>query len=120
MASLLSGAITPWTGPTVAGTDVVPERWQWTSFDLTRSQTYSGVVREMKWEFPLATAKIEVQGKTWDVVLAPPVRMDFRGLVQEDIQPGTAITFQAVPSRRNPNELRAETVTIGKTTTELR
>jgi hypothetical protein len=120
MASLLSGAITPWTGPTVAATDVVPDRWQWTSFDLTRSQTYSGVVREMKWEFPLATAKIEVAGKTWDVVLAPPVRMDFRGLVQEDIQPGTAVTFQAVPSRQNPNELRAETVTIGKTTTELR
>ncbi len=120
MASLLNGAITPWTRPTDVETSPVPARWEWTSFDLTKPQTHAGVVKEIKWERPLVTAKIEAAGKTWDVVLAPPVRMDFRGLVQEDLAPGTAITFDAVPSRQQTNELRARTITIGKTTTELR
>jgi hypothetical protein len=98
----------------------VPARWEWTSFDLTKSQKYSGVIKELKWEAPLASAKVEVDAKLWDVVLAPPVRMDFRGLVQEDLVPGTAISFEAVPSRQHANELRAQTVTVGKTTTEMR
>ena len=49
LQSLLDGAITPWVAPTVA-TSVVPARWEWTSFDLTKSQSYTGVVKELTWD----------------------------------------------------------------------
>jgi hypothetical protein len=119
MASLLNGAITPWTGP-AAQEPTVPSKWDWPSFDLAKSQQYSGVIKSLNWESPLATAAIDVAGATWNVVLAPPVRMDFRGLVKEDLAPGTAVVFEAVPSRHTANELRAQTLTLGKTKTELR
>ena len=46
--------------PTV-GPSVVPARWEWTSFDLARSQRYTGVVKELTWEIDkLALAKIDV------------------------------------------------------------
>ena len=50
MTSLLDGAITPWTAPTDLEGSPVPARFEWTSFDSTKAQTYSGVIKEMKWE----------------------------------------------------------------------
>ncbi len=120
MASLLTGAITPWTSPTHHETSIVPAKWEWTSFDLAKSQQYSGVIKGVKWEDPLATATIDVAGKSWEVVLGPPVRLDFRGLVKEDFKAGTAIVLEAVPNKSNPTELRAQRVTFGKTTTDVR
>jgi hypothetical protein len=53
-------------------------------------------------------------------MLGMPIRMDFRGIAQEDVAPGTTLTFQAVVSKQNPNDLRAQTLTMGKTTTDMR
>jgi hypothetical protein len=120
LQSLLDGAITPWLGPT-ENPSVVPARWEWTSFDLTRPQTYAGVVKELTWERDrIATAKIEISGKVYDVMLGFPVRMDFRGIAEEDVGPGTTLTFQAVASQQNPTDLRAQTLTVGKLTRDMR
>ena len=54
------------------------------------------------------------------VVLAPPVRMDFRGLTDEVLKPGVAITFEAVPHKQTRDELRATTITIGAREFDLR
>jgi hypothetical protein len=121
MTSLLTGAITPWTGPQIQETSVVPARWEWTSFDLAKSQTYSGVVKDLTWERDkIVTAKIDIDGKVYDVMLGLPVRMDFRGVAQEDVAPGTKLTIRAVPSKKSPTDLRVETLTLGKTTAEMR
>ena len=120
LQSLLDGAITPWVAPTV-GPSIVPARWEWTSFDLAKSQNYSGVVKELAWEVDkLAVAKIDIGGKVHDVMLGFPVRMDFRGVAKEDVEPGTTLSFQAVPSRQNPTDLRVEVLTVGKTAREMR
>jgi len=47
-----------------------------------------------------------------DVLLAPPVRMEFRGLPERTFQTGVTITVDAVPSKTKSNEVRAQTVTI--------
>ena len=120
LSSLLDGAITPWLGPKEEDTNVIPTKWQWTAFDMTKSQKYTGVIKEVDWQNPIATAKIEVAGKTWDVALGPPVRLDFRGMGVDDFRVGITMSFEAVPSRQSPNELRAQTVTIGNTTTDMR
>jgi hypothetical protein len=115
MVALLDGAITPWTEHKESEQSIVPAKWQWGQFDLTKSQTYTGNVREITWDRDtLAYAKLEVNGTVYDVLLGPPVRLDFRGLAEEDFKSAKTMTIKAVPSRQNPNELRAEMITIGK------
>ena len=53
-------------------------------------------------------------------MLGPPVRLDARGLDEVDVQPGKTLTFEAVVSKQNPSELRAQTFTRGNNTVDLR
>jgi hypothetical protein len=121
MSALLTGAITPWIENSDAPS-VVPAKWEWTQFDLTKPQTFTGVVKTSNYspEEPLAFASIDVAGKTYNVLLGPPIRLDFRGLAEEDFKTGKSVTFEAVPSKQNPNELRARTITKGKNVIDAR
>jgi hypothetical protein len=120
LQALLDGAITPWIQPNDEPS-VVPARWEWTSFDLTKGQTYTGVVKAMKWERDqILTARMDIGGKAYEVMLGLPVRLEFRGIVEEEVSPGKTLTFRAVPSRKNPNDLRVETFTMGKDTIDAR
>jgi len=53
-------------------------------------------------------------------VLAPPSRMDNRGLTKEMLKVGTTVTVVGYANRGKPEEMRAERITVGPTTTELR
>ena len=68
----------------------------------------------------MASATVDIAGKTYTVVLGPPVRLDFRGLEAEDFKAGKTITFEGVVSKRNPNELRVQTFTKGNNTIDAR
>ena len=85
-------------------------------------QTFTGVIKTSNYspEEPLAFASIDVAGKTYNVLLGPPIRLDFRGLAEEDFKTGKSVTFEAVPSKQNPNELRAQTITKGKNVIDAR
>jgi hypothetical protein len=61
-----------------------------------------------------------VSGKTWLVVLAPPSRMENRGLPKGMLKAGVKATVVGYPSRNDPRELRAERITIEGKTVELR
>jgi hypothetical protein len=100
LRTLLDRAVTPWLEPN-DDPSIVPAKWEWTSFDLAKPQKFTGVIKELKWERDvLATAKIDVAGKTYDAVLGPPVRLDSRGLDEVDVQPGKTLTFEAVAASR--------------------
>lgn len=120
--SLLTGAITPWVVSRDQDTNLVyPPQKQWTAYDLTRTQKLTGVVREAKFnKDSFGTMKLDVDKKIFDVVLAPPVRMDFRGLTIETLKPGVTISIEAYPSKQTRDELRAATVTMNGKTTDLR
>jgi hypothetical protein len=120
MKGILEGAITPWVGHKEVDENLAPVKWQWPAFDLTKSQKYTGVIKELKWENPLVTAKIDIEGKMFDVAIAPLTRLNFRAKGQDQFKPGTTITFQAVPSRQNPSQLRAELLMDGRTPTDMR
>jgi hypothetical protein len=64
--------------------------------------------------------KLAVDGKVIDVVLAPPVRMDFRGLTIETVKPGGTVSVEAYPNKQNANEVRAITLSINNRNFELR
>jgi hypothetical protein len=120
LQALFDGAITPWLGNKEKDESVIPAKWEWTSYDLTKPQKLTGALKEVKWGDPLVTAKLDVAGKTMDIILGPPVRLDFRGMGVDDLKLGTSITIDAVPNKTNPNEVRVNTVTIGNATTDMR
>jgi hypothetical protein len=59
-------------------------------------------------------------GKTWSVVLAPPSRMERRGIARDMLSAGTTATVVGYPNRSDPLEMRAERITIEDKTVELR
>jgi Family of unknown function (DUF6152) len=85
-----------------------------TALDLT------GTILESGYENPHGYLHLAVPGKTWLVVLAPPRRMENRGLPSTMLQAGTAASVEGYPHRNNPNEMRAERITIDGKTVELR
>jgi len=92
----------------------------WSGYDASQTLNLTGVIREAGYEHPHGYVKLEVPGKTWLVVLAPPSRMERRGLTRDMMVQGTTATVVGYPNRSDPQELRAERITIAGKTTELR
>jgi hypothetical protein len=53
-------------------------------------------------------------------VLAPPSRMENRGLPREWLKPGVTATVVGYPNRNKPEEMRAERILLNGKTVELR
>lgn len=92
----------------------------WSSYDGSKEMTLSGVIREAGYEHPHGHVKLEVPGKTWHVVLAPPSRMQSRGLPAASLAAGKTATVVGYPHRTEGAELRAERITVEGKTVELR
>ena len=92
----------------------------WSGYDSTREMTLIGTIREAGYEHPHGFVFLASEGKVWRVVLAPPTRMENRGLPREMLKAGATATVVGYPNRSEPDELRAERITIGGKTTELR
>jgi hypothetical protein len=92
----------------------------WSGYDSSKVLTLTGTIREAGYEHPHGYVRLETPDKTWMVVLAPPSRMENRGLPREMLKPGTQASVVGYPNRSDPGEMRAERITIGDKTTELR
>ena len=92
----------------------------WSSYDQTKTLNFTGKILEMGYDNPHAMIKLEVKKKTWTVVLAPPSRMESRGLTKDMLKVGTTATVVGYPHLKIKDEMRAERITIGDKTTELR
>jgi hypothetical protein len=92
----------------------------WSGYDAGKETTVTGTIKEFGYEHPHGFVRLEAPGKTWNVVLAPPSRMENRGLKREMLVPGTMATVVGYPHRTDQEEMRAERITIAGKTTELR
>ena len=92
----------------------------WSGYDAGKETTLTGTIREAGYEHPHGYVRLEAGGKVWVVVLAPPTRMENRGLPRTALTPGATATVVGYPSRTDPGELRAERITVAGKTTELR
>jgi hypothetical protein len=92
----------------------------WSEYDSSKSLTLAGVIRESGYEHPHGHIRLEAPGKTWHVVLAPPSRMQSRGLPPEALKPGRQVTVTGYPNRTKPEEMRAERIIADGKTVELR
>lgn len=92
----------------------------WMSYDASQTLTLTGKVVASGYEHPHGYVKLQTADKTWTVVLAPPSRMERRGLAREAIAVGSTVTVVGYPHRDTADELRAERITAGSNTVELR
>jgi len=92
----------------------------WSEYDSSKLLRLSGKIVEAGYEHPHGHVRMETPGKTWNVVLAPPSRMERRGLEKGQLKPGVAATVEGYANRDKPEELRAERIIIDGKTIELR
>lgn len=95
----------------------------WGGYDAGTVLTLTGTIEHAGYENPHGELKLKVgqpQAKTWVVTLAPPSRMQSRGLPAGDLKPGTTVTVVGYPNKTDPNEMRAERITVNGKTVELR
>ncbi len=92
----------------------------WSEYDSSRVLTLTGKIVESGYEHPHGHVRLEVPGKTWHVVLAPPSRMERRGLEKGALKPGARVTVEGYPNRGKPEEMRAERISVNGKTIELR
>ena len=92
----------------------------WGSYDAGRTVTIASAVERLEWQNPHVLVGLTREGRTWEAVLAPPFRMNARGLSPEMIRAGTKVTVEGYASTRVETELRAERITVDGKTFELR
>ncbi|SEN17546.1 hypothetical protein SAMN02800694_2998 [Luteibacter sp. UNCMF331Sha3.1] len=92
----------------------------WSDYDANRPLTLTGTIESSTYTQPHGQIHLKTADGSWDVVLAPPSRMESRGLGKAMLAAGQRATVYGYPHRTNAGELRAERITIGDKTTELR
>jgi len=95
----------------------------WSEYDADKTLTLTGVIQSSGYENPHGFIKLQVggaKGKTWRAILAPPSRMERRGLSRDALKAGATATVVGYPHRKKGDEMRAERITIGGKTVELR
>lgn len=92
----------------------------WSEYDSSKVLKLTGKIVESGYEHPHGHVRLETPGKTWNVVLAPPSRMERRGLDKSALKPGASASVEGYPNRDKPEELRAERITLNGKTVELR
>jgi hypothetical protein len=92
----------------------------WSEYDSAKALKLTGKIVESGYEHPHGHIRFEAPGKTWNVVLAPPSRMENRGLQKEWLKAGATATVEGYPNRNKPEEMRAERIIINGKTIELR
>lgn len=92
----------------------------WSEYDNATALNLTGVIKEAGYEHPHGHVRLETPAKTWLVVLAPPSRMEYRGLAAGDLKSGANVTVVGYPNRAKPEEMRAERIIVNGKTIELR
>jgi hypothetical protein len=92
----------------------------WSEYDASKALTLTGTIKASGYEHPHGHVTLVTPGKTWLVVLAPPTRMENRGLPREALKPGNTVTVEGYANRNKPEEMRAERITFEGKTVELR
>jgi hypothetical protein len=103
----------------LAGTARVAAHHGWTGY-TDKETTLTGTVESFSYENPHASVELNVDGKKYHVVLAPPSRMQSRGLQKDMLKVGGKATVAGYVHRSIATEMRAERIVIGDRTTELR
>jgi hypothetical protein len=103
-----------------ASVGIVAGHHGWSGYDSNQMLQLTGTIQESGYEHPHGYLRLVVPDKVWLVVLAPPSRMENRGLPRTMLTVGTLVTVVGYPHRTDPGEMRAERITVAGKTVELR
>lgn len=92
----------------------------WSEYDSSNTLQLNGTIETSGYSHPHGFVRLKTADKTWQVVLAPPSRMENRGLSPEMLSVGKTATVVGYQNRNTPDELRAERITVDDKTIELR
>ena len=92
----------------------------WGSYDANKPVTVTGPILTSKFENPHATITVRDSDKVWTVTLAPISRMSSRGATDKVVAVGQNVSAYGYPSTVEKDEIRAERITVGGKTYEMR
>ncbi|VVO34085.1 DUF6152 family protein [Pseudomonas fluorescens] len=92
----------------------------WSEYDSSKTLQLDGTIEESGYAHPHGFVRLKTDDKIWNVVLAPPSRMENRGLSREMLSVGKRAMVVGYQNRNKSDELRAERITVDNKTTELR
>jgi hypothetical protein len=104
----------------LAGAPAALAHHGWSGYDASKPLTVTGTIKVSGYEHPHGFVRLATAEKEWVVTLAPPSRMENRGLPAATLKDGTSATVMGYPSRTDPDEMRAEWIRIDGKTTQLR
>lgn len=92
----------------------------WSEYNDSQTLNVSGTIQQISDNNPHVVIQLQTKEKVWQAVLAPPSRMESRGLPTDQLQVGETVSLVGYPHRNEPNEMRAEQITVGEKTVPLR
>ena len=95
----------------------------WSEYNSERTLNLTGMVQSVRHANPHVMIGLQTAGESarlWEAVLAPPARMERRGLPQEALRTGMTARVIGHPHKQKQGEMRALRIVIGNDTTELR
>jgi Family of unknown function (DUF6152) len=110
---IIVAALAALTGPAIA-------HHGWGSYDANKPVTVAGPIQTSKYENPHVTLTVRASDKLWTVTLAPTSRMANRGALAAMVTVGKNVSAYGYPSTAQPDEMRAERITVDGKTIEMR
>ncbi len=92
----------------------------WGSYDASKTIVVEGPIETLSYSNPHATLTVKAPEKVWTVTLAPISRMQARGAPAELVAVGKTVKAEGYASKVDPGEMRAERITVGGKTVEMR
>lgn len=92
----------------------------WSQYTMDQPLELVGTVREVSFEHPHVTIRLQTPQRVWVVVLPPPTRAQWMGLTPQTLRVGMPVTVVAYPHRAHPDEVRAVRITLEGRTIQLR
>ena len=92
----------------------------WGSYDASKIMIVEGSIQTLSYVNPHATITVKAADKTWTVTLGPVSRMQSRGAPAELVAVGRNVKAEGYASKVEPDEMRAERITVDGKTVEMR
>jgi Family of unknown function (DUF6152) len=92
----------------------------WGSYDAAKTIVVEGPIETLSYSNPHATITVKAPEQVWTVTLAPISRMQARGAPAELVAVGKTVKAEGYASKVDPGEMRAERITVGGKTVEMR
>jgi hypothetical protein len=78
-----------------------------------KAEQLTGTIRAVRFGNPHVSIDLESGKAVWEVILAPPSRMERRGLPDGTLKVGDKVTLEGYRHLEKQRELRAEWITVG-------